>query len=343
MEERETIWVVGDIHGMYDPLKRLITELRSREAAHKEKIGKIIFIGDYIDYGPSSKEVLDLLMNLEYETLFMAGNHEDLLLHYCKKSYFYEEYGNMWFNGNGGQDTILSFNPAPEVYNKVKLHPEDTFFPDYSREFEPGDYEFEKKYMDFFSSLVYSHTEKLEEDGKTLKLAFSHAGLDASRNLDEQLKLKTFDEFHDYCQKHKIYQKNFNLWSRKEPKEKYGDYILIHGHTTTEMLPECYKNLGTYKPESGLPYFRFLKPGIRTGYEDFSHMYYFDGTFADLISINIDTGAAFGNYLTAVGFSAGVVWNKRIKVIQVAGSGIHRGRKSDVKDYEIKIDRFGKV
>jgi serine/threonine protein phosphatase 1 len=343
MEKPETIWVVGDIHGMYDPLKRLITELRRREALYKEKVRKIIFIGDYIDYGPSSKEVLDLLMSLEYETVFMAGNHEDLLLHYCKKSYFYEEYGNMWFNGNGGQDTVLSFNPKPGVYSKVHRHPEDTFFPDFSRVFEPGDYKFRKKYMDFFSSLVYSHIEVLESEMKTMKLAFSHAGLDASRDLEEQLKLKTYDDFHDYIQKHNIYQKNFNLWSRKEPKEKFGDYILIHGHTPIEILPDYYKNLGNYKPESGLPYFRFLQPEIRTGYEDFSHMWYFDGTFEDLISVNIDTGAAFGKYLTAIGFTPEISWNKRINVIQVASSGIHRGRKSDVKDYEIKISPFGKI
>ena len=342
MEEAKKIWVVGDIHGMYDPLKRLITELRRREALSDEKVGKIIFIGDYIDYGPSSKEVLDLLMNLEYETVFMAGNHEDMLLHYCKKSRFYEEYGNMWFNGNGGQETVLSFNPEPGIYRKVNRHPLDTFFPDFSREFEHGDYKFGKKYMDFFLNLVYSHTETLEYEMETVKFAFSHAGLDVSRNLDDQLKLKNYDDFHSYVEKHNIYQKSFNLWSRQEPNEKYGDYILVHGHTPTEMLPEYYKNMGGYKPESGLPYFRFPEPQIRTGYEDYSDIWYFDGALADLISINIDTGAVFGNYLTAIGFDSEISWNKRIEVIQVATGGIHRGRKSDVREYEIKVNRFGK-
>ncbi len=340
--EQELTWVVGDIHGMYDPLKRLITELRRRDALGREKIRKIIFIGDYIDYGPSSKEVLDLLMNLEYETVFLAGNHEDLLLHYCKKSYFYEEFGNMWFNGNGGQDTIMSFNPEKEVYSKIERHPVEHYSEQYSKNFEPGDYLFEEKYMDFFNRLVYSHTETFENDEQIFKLAFSHASLDASRDLEEQLKLKTFDDFHDYIQKHKIYQKNFNLWSRKEPKEKYGDYILIHGHTPTEMLSDCYKNLGKFKPESGLPYFKFLKPEIRTGYESYSYLYYFDGDFKDLISIDIDTGAAFGNHLTAIAFCPDIFWEKRIKVLQVATSGMHRGRKSDVKEYDIKVNPFAR-
>jgi len=344
MEKRPTIWVVGDIHGMYDPLKRLITELRRREAVHKEIIEKIIFIGDYIDYGPSSKEVLDLLLGLEYETVFMAGNHEDMLLHYCNKTYFYEEYGNMWFNGNGGQDTVLSFNPKPEVYKNVYLHPKGTFEPGFSRNFEPGDYKFRKKYMDFFSNLVYAHTEFLDYEGLPLKLAFSHAGLDAARDLEEQLKLKTFDEFHNYIREKNIFQKYFNLWTRKEPEEKFGDYILIHGHTPTEMLPQYYDKLGKYDPGSGLPFFRFLKPEeVRTGYDEWPKLYYLDGDFDDLISINIDTGAALGKYLTAVGFSSEISWERRVKVLQVASGGVHRGRKTDVKEYGIKVNRFAKI
>lgn len=344
MEQRPTIWVVGDIHGMYDPLKRLITELRRREALHNEIIQKIIFIGDYIDYGPSSKEVIDLLLSLEYETVFMAGNHEDMLLHYCNKTYFHEEYGNMWFNGNGGQDTILSFNPAAKVYRNVHLHPVGTFDPGYSRNFEPGDYKFRKKYRDFFSNLVYAHTEVLDYEYLPLKLAFSHAGLDASRDLEDQLKLKTFDDFHNYIRENKIFQKNFNLWSRKEPGGKFGDYILIHGHTPTTILPEFYENLGKYNPESGMPFFRFLKPeAVRTGYEEWEKLVYLDGDFDDLISINIDTGAALGKNLTAIGFNSKMSWEKRVKVIQVATGGVHRGRKTDVKEYEIKVNPFAKI
>ncbi|HLP58860.1 MAG TPA: metallophosphoesterase [Candidatus Deferrimicrobium sp.] len=340
MEKPETTWVIGDIHGMYDPIKRLITELRKREILSGEKIRKIIFIGDYIDYGPSSKEVLDLLMSLEYETVFLAGNHEDLLLHYCKKSYFYEEYGNMWFNGNGGQDTVLSFNPDPEVYKKVQLHPVE-YHHSNSRNFEPGDYTFEKKYMDFFNNLVYSHVEEFDLDGEQFKFAFSHAGLDASRNLEEQLALKTYDEFHDYVQKNNIFMKNFNLWSREEPTQKLGDYIVVQGHTPTELLPEYYKNVGTYKPKSGLPYFKFIDPQVRSGHDNWPDTYYLDGDFKDLISINIDTGAALGKYLTAIGFTSAIRWDRTIKVMQVACSIKERARQAELKNYQIRVNLFG--
>lgn len=342
MEKQETTWVIGDIHGMYDPIKRLITELRKRVILHGEKIRKLIFIGDYIDYGPSSKEVLDLLMNLEFESIFMAGNHEDLVLHYLKKSYFYEEYGNMWFNGNGGQETVLSFNPAPEVYKKVAQHPIE-YHTSGSREFVTGDFTFEKKYMDFFNNLVYVHEEKFDEDGsRPIKFAFSHAGFDASRDLGEQLALKTYDQFHNYVQEKNIFMKNFNLWSRIEPTKKFDDYIVIQGHTPAELLPEYYKNVGKFKPESGLPYFKFLNPDIRAGHDTYPDTYYLDGDFKDLISINIDTGAALGKYLTAIGFNDGIGWNRTIKVMQVACSIKDRARQAELKSYQVKVSPFGK-
>jgi serine/threonine protein phosphatase 1 len=340
--ERKITWIVGDIHGMYDPLKRLITELRKREKLDDEKVGKIIFIGDYIDYGPSSKEVLDLLIDLEFETVFMAGNHEDMLLHYCKDSYFIKEYGNMWFNGNGGQETVLSFDPDAGVYGKIISHEVGSFFGGGSETFLPGAYQFDKKYMDFFENLVYSHVEVVDDGEKSLKLALSHAALDTRWGLEEQLKLKTFDDFHNFIQEKQVFQKNFNLWSRKEPKEKFEDYILIHGHTPTDILPENYKNLGTFKPESGLPYFKFVKPEIRTGFDEWPATYYFDASLKDLISIDIDTGAVFGNHLTAVGFDDRALWTGEISVLQVASGGMHRGRKADVKEYAIKVNPFGK-
>lgn len=334
MEKPETTWVIGDIHGMYDPIKRLITELRKREILRGEKIRKLIFIGDYIDYGPSSKEVLDLLMSLEYETVFMAGNHEDLLLHYCKNSYFYEKYGNMWFNGNGGQDTVISFNPDPEIYKKVVLHHSN------SRQFAPGDYTFEKKYMDFFNNLVYAHVEVFDIEGEQFKFAFSHAGLNESRDIEEQLALKTYDQFHDYVQKNSIYMGNFNLWSREEPTKKFGDYIVVQGHTPTPFLTEYYKKVGKYKLESGLPFFKFLNPDVRARHENWPDRYYLDADFKDLISINIDTGAAIGKYLSAIGINSDICWDRTIKFLQVACSIKENARQAEVNEGLFKLDSY---
>ena len=74
------IWIIGDIHGMFDPLKRLLSSIREFEEKQNDPVSKIIFLGDYIDHGQSSKEVIDLIQRLDYEKVCLAGSHEDLAL-----------------------------------------------------------------------------------------------------------------------------------------------------------------------------------------------------------------------------------------------------------------------
>ena len=98
------VFVIGDIHGMLDPLKHLIWRI---EDTHK--IDELIFVGDYIDYGPNSKEVIDYITALPYEKTFLAGNHEDLLLQFfhedLRDEHFSERY---WLRDNEGDKTIRS-------------------------------------------------------------------------------------------------------------------------------------------------------------------------------------------------------------------------------------------
>ena len=71
------IFAIGDIHGCYDQLKALVEKIPidfSRDT--------LLFIGDYIDRGPHSAEVVDYLIQLKKrvkEVIFLKGNHEDML------------------------------------------------------------------------------------------------------------------------------------------------------------------------------------------------------------------------------------------------------------------------
>jgi serine/threonine protein phosphatase 1 len=66
-------WIVGDIHGMFCPLDALISQVERRDAgAH------FIFVGDYINRGPDSPQVIDRLLQLPRAT-FLRGNHDDVL------------------------------------------------------------------------------------------------------------------------------------------------------------------------------------------------------------------------------------------------------------------------
>lgn len=82
------VWCVGDIHGRRDLLAPLVeamaTDLRGSQAERK----LVIFLGDYIDRGPESREVIGLLSGLPpargVEWRFLKGNHEQAMLDFLK-------------------------------------------------------------------------------------------------------------------------------------------------------------------------------------------------------------------------------------------------------------------
>jgi serine/threonine protein phosphatase 1 len=72
------LYVIGDIHGRYDLLERIIVEI-NRDI---EKFGSseclTVTLGDYVDRGPDSRGVLDRLSRNPFPTHYIAlkGNHE---------------------------------------------------------------------------------------------------------------------------------------------------------------------------------------------------------------------------------------------------------------------------
>ena len=69
---------VGDIHGCVDELSVML------EAISPASADTIVFLGDYVDRGPSSRDVIDRLIRLRdsgrCRTVFLRGNHEDMFL-----------------------------------------------------------------------------------------------------------------------------------------------------------------------------------------------------------------------------------------------------------------------
>lgn len=67
-------WVIGDIHGMLKPLAQLIYAVRAQDSA-----ARFLFVGDYVNRGPDSRGVVDLLLRLPKGTAqFARGNHDDI-------------------------------------------------------------------------------------------------------------------------------------------------------------------------------------------------------------------------------------------------------------------------
>jgi len=81
---QEKIFAIGDIHGCYEKLRKLMERLPYRQGKDR-----LVFIGDYIDRGPDSAHVLDYLCALKKENpnmVSLMGNHEYLLLEYHKSN-----------------------------------------------------------------------------------------------------------------------------------------------------------------------------------------------------------------------------------------------------------------
>lgn len=112
--------VIGDIHGCQRTLKKLI-----ESKIKPEKDDSIYFVGDYIDRGPRSREVLDYLLNLKekFNIFPVKGNHEDLFV----KAFSDDNYVPAWFQ-NGAAETLLSFD-VPESklndYEALRYIPEE--------------------------------------------------------------------------------------------------------------------------------------------------------------------------------------------------------------------------
>jgi len=80
LSEREKIFVIGDIHGRLDMLKRLIAKIPWRPGKDV-----LIFVGDYIDRGRDSTGVVDCILDLiriDTGVKCLLGNHEAMLLDY---------------------------------------------------------------------------------------------------------------------------------------------------------------------------------------------------------------------------------------------------------------------
>lgn len=110
---------IGDIHGSPVALRTLLESLNLRD-------NRLIFLGDYIDRGPGSSQVLETLLELSSDPkhVFLRGNHEEWLLNArTEKRWF-----NTWLGaGVGGKATLTSYGAASFDAAALSLIPEEHF------------------------------------------------------------------------------------------------------------------------------------------------------------------------------------------------------------------------
>ena len=103
--ERRT-YLTGDIHGMHGRLVQLLARIRKDRG---QAASDMVFLGDYIDRGPASAQVLETLYSLASDprenVICLMGNHERMMLDFLDQP---ARKGALWLI-NGGQETLASF------------------------------------------------------------------------------------------------------------------------------------------------------------------------------------------------------------------------------------------
>ena len=190
------IYAVGDIHGRADLLKRLMRKIEEDARAAPEARKLLIFLGDYVDRGFQSKDVIDFLIEGDFsrfETYFLRGNHEAAFETFLSDPSF----GPQWARF-GGAETLMSYGIQPPRAKTVES--------EWTEVCEQLNQVLPASHRHFLSSLTL-----YEAFGDYV---FVHAGLKPGQPLEAQ-------------------NEKDILWIRDEflSDERPFDRMVVHGHT----------------------------------------------------------------------------------------------------------------
>ena len=101
---------IGDIHGHYDGLMRLL------EAVDLNLQDEVYFVGDLIDRGPQSRQVVNYVRDNGYRCVM--GNHEQLLLEAFPNGEAHMPAFQGWLY-SGGQSTLSSYTSVDDLFDHV--------------------------------------------------------------------------------------------------------------------------------------------------------------------------------------------------------------------------------
>jgi serine/threonine protein phosphatase 1 len=199
------IYAIGDMHGRLDLLTRLRTVIVEDAKWHPIDRKVVVYLGDYVDRGPESRGIVDLLIDKPlpgFESVLIKGNHEASLLYFLTNP----EESTGWLS-YGGDSTLYSYGVRPPDPAKPEemLAARDAF----AEALPP-------EHLAFYRGLKYQHVEG--------DYAFVHAGVREGVAIEDQ---KPEDL---------MWIRNEFLWSDAD----FGK-VVVHGHSITEA-PEIRTN-----------------------------------------------------------------------------------------------------
>ena len=192
-------YAIGDVHGCYEAFCHLLSHIKKDAKTFEEK-PRIVLLGDYIDRGPHSKEVLERIIELLREDWcdveVLLGNHEMIMLNFLLDP----AYGPSWVEYGGGA-TLLSYGIQPPSQRA-------------------SNEEWEEAKQGISKAIPAAHLKLLTEASLKFQAGdylFVHAGVQPGVPIDIQ-GAETF------------------LWIRKEflVANRACEYVVVHGHTPTE-------------------------------------------------------------------------------------------------------------
>jgi serine/threonine protein phosphatase 1 len=201
------VYAIGDIHGRLDLLTRLHELIVADAARATAERRVLVYVGDYVDRGPHSSGVIDLLLGRPlpgFEIVHLLGNHEDAMLRFPDDI----EVGPTWLQ-YGGVETLLSYEieiPSGGWRDERELRR----LQGEVRRRVP------RSHVEFMRGMKLMH---LEGD-----YLFVHAGIRPGIPIESQ-------------------KRDDLLWIRSEFLDSRRDHgkIVVHGHTITES-PELRPN-----------------------------------------------------------------------------------------------------
>ncbi len=192
-------YAIGDIHGYDDLFERMVARIRI-DAEALNQTPRIVLLGDYVDRGPASRQVLDRVQRLLAapwcDTIALMGNHEEALLRFLAEP----DFGETWREW-GGSATCASYGVAmPYLANSADIW--DDTRDAFARAIEPQHLAMLRAMPSSFQAGDY---------------LFVHAGV----NPDEPLAAQGPETF-------------MYIRGRFLRAEKACDYVVVHGHTPSE-------------------------------------------------------------------------------------------------------------
>jgi len=215
--QNQRIYCIGDIHGRADLLQQLHQKILTDATAYPGK-KIIVYLGDYIDRGEQSRQVIELLLTHplpDFEPIYLMGNHEQVMLSFIE----YPEVSAAWLTF-GGRQALNSYGiPLAHIPIKKELAP------------------LARQLVENVPDAHWEFLHNCVSSWQCGSYYFVHAGIEPGVALDKQV-------LED------------QLWIREEFLRSKRDHgaIVVHGHTITEE-PEVLPNrigIDTGAYESGV-------------------------------------------------------------------------------------------